>query len=164
MSDEFQRVQIAQEIMIEATREKVFSALLSDTKSWWGAPYISVENCTDISIEPKVGGKFFETWGKDEGRIWGHVTRIKRNECLEVTGPFCMSGAVHAVVCFELESKGSGTILKLTHEACGYISEASKSQYAFGWKDLLGTRLKSFVESGKKFGLGQDLPPNFSKK
>lgn len=164
MNQEFQRIQIAQEITIDAPKEKVFEALLNDTKSWWGAPYLSADNCTDIQIEAKVGGKFFETWGPSEGRIWGYVTQLKHNHFLEVTGPFCMTGAIHAVVCFEVEDRGSSTLVKLSHDACGYISEESKSQYAFGWKDLLGTRLKSLVESGIQYGLGKGLPPNFPNK
>ena len=100
MNEKFQRLQIVQEVMIESSPEKVFSALVNDTKSWWGLPYISDVNCTDITVETKVGGRFFETWGKNEGRIWGTVTQIRQGQLLEVTGPFCMPGVVHAMIRF----------------------------------------------------------------
>ena len=58
MQEEFKNIRIAQEISIEAAPSQVFAALVQDTASWWGAPYVSVENCTDIVVESEVGGKF----------------------------------------------------------------------------------------------------------
>ena len=75
-----------------------------------------------------------------------------------------MPGAVHATVRFELEKRAGATLVKLTHQACGYISDEAKSRYAFGWKDLLGTRLKALVETGKKYGVGHGLPDDFKTR
>jgi hypothetical protein len=85
------------------------------------------------------------------------VTAIKRNERLELTGPIGMSGAMHSVVTFNLEPKQEGevTTLKLSHQAIGQLSEDTQANYKAGWQDLLGKRLKSFVEKGERHGLKQ---------
>ncbi len=71
---------------------------------------------------------------------------------------FCMSGAVSGLVTFDLEPTGTGTRLKLAHLAVGEIDEASRASYGGGWKNLVATRLKTFVETGKRMGLGHGPP------
>jgi uncharacterized protein YndB with AHSA1/START domain len=154
---------IAQEVKINADHNRVFQALTTQVASWWGAPYLYSELAKDIVLELKLGGRFYEVWGEDDGALWGIVTQIKRNEWLEITGPIGMSGVVHGVLCYELKAQGAGTIVRLSHKAIGQISSKTRSGYSYGWKDLLGTRLKAFVETGKKYGVGCELPPNFPR-
>jgi hypothetical protein len=55
---------------------------------------------------------------------------------------------VQGVVSFELEAKENATVVKLSHRAIGEVNEKTQTGYASGWQDLLGTRLKAFVERG----------------
>ena len=64
-----------------------------------------------------------------------------------------MADAVHGRVCIEIEPKGTGCLLKLTHSAIGQISEETIKSYDAGWKDLLDRRLRAFVEAGSLLGL-----------
>jgi uncharacterized protein YndB with AHSA1/START domain len=146
------------EVKIKATPSRVFEALTTQVASWWGAPYLYSELAKDIVLEPKIGGKFCEVWGEDEGKLWGIVTQLRKNEWLEITGSIGMSGPVQGVLCYELKGVQGGTLLRLTHEAIGPISPRIRSGYASGWKDLLGTRLKAFLETGKKYGVDYELP------
>jgi uncharacterized protein YndB with AHSA1/START domain len=157
-------VDIAQEVKINADPGRVFEALTTQVASWWGAPYLYSELAKDLILEPRIGGRFYEVWGDDDGRLWGIVTQIRRNEWLEITGSIGMDGAVQGVMCYELKAQGGGTVLSLTHKAIGHITTKTRSGYAFGWKDLFGTRLKAFVETGKKYGVGCELPPGFPRR
>jgi hypothetical protein len=64
-----------------------------------------------------------------------------------------MSALAHGIVSFELEPRGKGTLLKLTHRAFGELTKETERNYTGGWTDLLGTRLKELVERGKRAGL-----------
>lgn len=147
-------IHIEQEVRIEAPPERVFQALTQDVAAWWGAPYLLNQAATDIVLEPQVGGRMYEVWGQDEGALWAVVTAIERNKRLTLSGPMGMSGAVSGVIGYALEPAGkSATTLKLTHSVIGEVSEETRKNYGGGWTDLLGTRLKQFVETGKRAGL-----------
>jgi uncharacterized protein YndB with AHSA1/START domain/DNA-binding transcriptional ArsR family regulator len=149
---------VEQEVTIEASPERVFDALTNELSAWWGAPYLVSQTAKSLILEPKIGGRFYEDWGDGQGAQWAMVTSIKRNERLELTGTIGMGGVVQGVVCFELEAKGNATVVKLSHRAIGEVNEESQAGYASGWQDLLGTRLKAFVEHGVRYGLGHEPP------
>jgi uncharacterized protein YndB with AHSA1/START domain len=146
-------IRIKQELTINATADKVFTALTKDTSFWWGAPYLIDDQLKGLVVEPKLGGKFYEDWGDNGGAIWGFVTQWKKNEIFEFTGKCGMGGSVNGVICFTLESKGGSTLLKLEHDAVGHITEKTQSGYSFGWNDLLEKRLKAYVEKGECLGI-----------
>jgi len=159
MVEDVRSIDITEQVMIKATPNRVYNAITNKIAAWWGAPYLYTRLAKDLVLEPKLGGKFYEVWGIGQGRLWGTVTQIKKNEWIEITGTIGMKGAVQGNICFALEAKGHSTLLTLTHHAIGQISEETRSGYVLGWKDLLGTRLKSFIEAGKKYGVGFDPPP-----
>ncbi len=151
-------IQIEQEVRIEASPSRVFEALTHDVAAWWGAPYLVNQQATDIILEPRVGGRMYEVWGQteggEEGALWAVVTAIERNKQLTLSGPMGMSGAVSGIITYALEPAGkSATTLKLTHRAIGEVTEETRQNYSGGWSDLLATRLKQFVETGKRAGL-----------
>ena len=151
-------MEIEQKIFIKATREKVFNSLITNVSHWWGRPYIINDKTTNIILEPKIGGLFYETWDNVQGYKWGEVTSLKTNEMIEITGPFGMPALNHAKVTFTLEDEKDGTNVLLSHQAMGPLDETNKTSYSGGWKDLIGTRLKRYVEEGKKMGLGHEPP------
>lgn len=144
---------IEQEVAIAAPPARVFDALTSDLAAWWGAPYLISEAASDIVLEPTLGGRMYEMWGADDGALWGTVTGIRRSELLELTGSIAMSSAVHGKIKYELEATEQGTRLRFSHRAIGDFDEGSTQDYSSGWNDLLATRLKAFVEDGKRLGL-----------
>ncbi len=146
-------IQIEQEVTINASPDRVFEALTNDISAWWGAPYLMIEAPQAVILEPKVGGRFYEMIGNGAGALHAIVTVIKKNELVELTGPMGMSGAVHGVVSLTLEPKGEATVVKLSHRAIGEINEETQANYGAGWQDLLGTRLKAFVETGQRSGV-----------
>ena len=47
----------------------------------------------------------------------------------------------HYTLWYAMEEHDGGTRLKLTHDAMGNLSDATRSGYTGGWDDLLNTRL-----------------------
>jgi DNA-binding transcriptional ArsR family regulator/uncharacterized protein YndB with AHSA1/START domain len=150
-------MQVEQEVTINAPAERVFEALTNDISPWWGAPYLITEAPQSIILEPKVGGRMYEESGVGEGALWAMVTAIKKNEHLELTGPIGMSGALHSIATINLEPKNEGeaTLVKFSHQAIGQLGEETQANYNAGWQDLLGVRLKAFVETGQRHGLNK---------
>jgi uncharacterized protein YndB with AHSA1/START domain len=147
------RIQVEQEVTINASPERVFDALTSQVSAWWGAPYLLTDAPQGIILEPEVGGRLYEVSGEGEGALWAMVTAIQKNRWLELTGPIGMSGAMHSVVSFALEPKGEATLVKLAHHAVGELGEDTEANYSAGWHDLVGVRLKAFAETGERQGL-----------
>ena len=159
MAEEIRSIDITEEVVIKAAPSRVFNAVTRKVAAWWGAPYLYTKLATDVILEPKLGGKFYEAWGTGQGRLWGIVTQIRKNEWIEITGTIGMKGAVQGIISFSLEPKEESTLVTLTHHAIGQITEDMKTGYSTGWKDLLG-RLKTFIETGKKHGVGHNKSPN----
>ena len=59
-----------------------------------------------------------------------------------------------------LEATDGGTQVTYNHSAMGRISEAQMENYDKGWQDLIGARLKAFVERSERMGLGHE--PNWA--
>lgn len=156
-AQELRSIQIEQEIRLAAPPERVYRALLGDITPWWGRPYVhAAHQVQSIEIEPRLGGHFRERWSEGEGAIWATVTRLKKNQQLMLAGPMAMPGAVHGVMNFLLEPDGDQTVLKFSHHAIGQIAEETAAGYDMGWKDLLGTRLRAWVENEQRLGLGHE--------
>jgi uncharacterized protein YndB with AHSA1/START domain len=158
MTEEIKSIDITEEVVIKAAPPRVFNAVTKEIAAWWGAPYLYTKLAKNVVLEPKLGGRVYEVWGTGQGRLWGTITQIRKNEWIEITGTIGMKGAVQGIVSFSLEPKGESTLVTLTHHAIGQIGDEIKSGYVTGWNDLLG-RLKAFIETGKKYGVGHIPPP-----
>jgi DNA-binding transcriptional ArsR family regulator/uncharacterized protein YndB with AHSA1/START domain len=147
-------VRIEMEVTIAAAPETVFEALTREVAAWWGQPYLH-EDATDLILEPRIGGRFYEVWGEDEGILWATVTSLRRPKELRLVGPLGMPEPTYGVVTFQLEPKHDATTVKLLHEAFGRIGEQIQASYEAGWKDLLDIRLRALVERGIRHGIDQ---------
>jgi uncharacterized protein YndB with AHSA1/START domain len=155
---EIKTIKIAHEITINAPKEKVFAAMINDVGDWWGAPFLCTSNPTALIVEPWVGGRFLEQGAsKEEGHLWAVVSAFIKNERIEFRGPMGMSEAVNGAISWELESKDSGTVVKTFHYAFGPLDDETEASYTWGWGELMGNRLKAFVEEEKRLGIKANL-------
>ncbi|PWU01559.1 MAG: hypothetical protein C5B53_02695 [Candidatus Melainabacteria bacterium] len=152
------RVQV--DLTIKGEPERVFTALTTGAAIWWGAPYLERKEATDLVLEPKIGGRFYERWAhlssEPIGALLGSVVAIDPPNLLRMHGSFGMTErAVLGVVSIELTPISSGTQVKFSHQATGDLDDELEVHYAHGWHDLLG-RLKFFVEEGEAEGVRFD--------
>ena len=152
-------LQIVQTLSINASREQVFEAITQHTSVWWGAPYQHTPGARRLILESKVGGRLYEDLGNEQGLLMGTVVFIKPPEALRITGPMFMAGPVQGTISFQLESKEAGTQLNFTHRVIGpadEVNEQFRTAYNQGWQDLIGVRLKNYVEQGTRYDLLSD--------
>jgi uncharacterized protein YndB with AHSA1/START domain len=141
------------------TPARVFEAITRNIQAWWGKPYLQSPNIKVLILEPMIGGRFYEDWRDGQGVLWATVTLLKQDRLVELTRPIAMSGVAHGIVRFELTEEGDATRVKLSHRAIGEVGKDDEAGYTTGWHDLVCVRLKAFVESGTRYGLGYEPPP-----
>lgn len=145
ISEPFEEILV--ETKIDAPRSAVWDALVRGLPKWWKAPYLVSETAKGMVLEPRIGGLLWEDWGGGEGVFFGQVTTLKKEERLEVTGCIALAGAVVCVVNISLaDDVDGGTVLSLSHRATGEVTKADSDDFAGGWGELIGVRLKAFAE------------------
>lgn len=144
-------IDISQEVAVSAKPPDVFRALTQEVAAWWGSPYLS-DRATDLSLDAELGGSFREIWGRAGGRVLATVTALEPGHLLELTGPFHL-GIVYGVAEFRIDVHPGGTKLSFTHRGIGQVGPEVAEAFAGGWADLLGTRLRGFVERGTRTGI-----------
>lgn len=135
---------IEQELVYEASRDKVWQALTAEIGSWWS--HHLVEDST-ITLEACMGGLFAEHWGEGEGAVYGEVRELRTGEKLRLCGNLGMSGAGTNDYVFVLSDDGDRTRLTLSHHSVGYADADIESNYTAGWKHLLDDDLRTWLKS-----------------
>jgi uncharacterized protein YndB with AHSA1/START domain len=148
-------VDVALDIAIAAPRSLVFAALTEDPGGWWGHPYLRSDT-TNLTLEPQLGGLFVESW-EGGGAVLASVTGWTAGRYLQLTGPFHL-GLALGVATFQLSDTDDGTSVQFSFRAIGAIEPQLIEQFAEGWTDLVGRRLKTLVETGKRLGVAPDPP------
>jgi uncharacterized protein YndB with AHSA1/START domain len=124
---------ITNEVRVRASRERVYDALCA-VGDWWPHRF---RDGASVEFEPRVGGRFFESWGGSDGALYGTVTTLVRPERITVTGPMGMTGPVVGQFTYELTPEltpdGEHTVLRCTHRAFGDISDETVAGYVTGW-------------------------------
>jgi len=87
------------------------------------------------------------------------VTGLSADNHLTMTGPFHLGLAV-GVAAFDLEEIADGTLLHFAFRAFGVIDPAKVEGMGRGWNELVGTRLKTLVETGTRMGIDGEGPAN----
>lgn len=144
---QFKAFEINQEITLNAAPERVWDALTVDIGQWW-AYHVGEEGST-ISLDARLGGRFEERWGNGDGSIWGEVIDLRKGERLRLKGSLGVTGAGINDYIYELEARGAGTILKLSHHGMGHRDPSTEKNYTEGWNDLLLRFLPAWLEKGK---------------
>jgi DNA-binding transcriptional ArsR family regulator/uncharacterized protein YndB with AHSA1/START domain len=153
-SDGALSIDLAQELVLAAPRAEVFAALTEGVAAWWGEPYLT-SNAVGLSLDARVGGSFVEEWEGGGGKQLAVVTALDPNTTLQLTGPFHL-GVVFGIVEFHLDDDRRGTRLAFSHRAIGAVSPDLADDFAAGWTELLGERLKAFVERGECHGIRKE--------
>jgi len=146
-------VDVALDVAIAAPRNLVFAALTEDPGGWWGHPYLRPD-ATGLTLEPRLGGLVVERWDGG-GAVVATVTGWTDGSFLQLTGPFHL-GLALGVATFRLSDSDDGTTVQFSFRAIGAIEPELVERFAEGWTELIGRRLKTLVETGKRLGVAPD--------
>ncbi len=65
------------ELTVHATQKRVWEALVNEATHWWPKSFYSSEKTKRFTIEPRLGGRVFEDFGRGEGFIWYTVNGVE---------------------------------------------------------------------------------------
>src|SRR5262249_18740403 len=150
-------IDVALDVTIAGTPQQVFAALTDDIGGWWGDPALD-SRALSVALDASLGGHFVEHWD-DGGQVMATVTGLSADDHLTMTGPFHLGVAV-GVATFDLQEIADGTLLHFAFRAFGVIDPAKVEGMGSGWKELVATRLKALVETGRRMGIDGDGPTN----
>jgi len=145
-SEQISSLKIQKEIFIEAPIDIAFESVLAqlgpESEMPDGKPF-------PFKIEAWPGGRWFRDLGNNTGHLWGHVQVIKPPKLLEIYGQMMMSYAATNHAQYKLESEGSGTRLKFTHQAIGLISADHREGLTKGFQFWL-ERMRDLAQGRSK--------------
>ena len=148
IQETMQTIEILREDFIAAPIEVVFETLLEQVgplnEKPDGEPF-------PFKLEAWPGGRWYRDLGDNAGHLWGHVQAIKRPQLLEICGPLFMSMPAVSNLQYRLTSEGSGTRLKFSHRAAGWLPENVRDgvNVGEGWKNILN-RVREVAERKHK--------------
>lgn len=143
------RFAIRMEFTYSVPPARIWKAITEELQAWWGPPYLLVDSeLTELILEPRLGGRLYEKWGGSDGGIWGEVTSIRHDHWLEIRGQMGLRAPAVAIVCFEIDPVDAGCLLKFSHVATGGADSQAEAAFTKGWKELLGDRLRRWLEQG----------------
>lgn len=138
------------QVIIEAARPRVWKALVAETSRWWPRSFLALPDSRRFVIEPRLGGRVYETSGKGAGAVWYTVSAVVPPSLLAMVGhlapPF--GGPSVSMPRFTLEEDGTRrTIVRLGDAMLGRIDESTRACCEDGWRTLLEKHLKAHVEA-----------------
>src|SRR3954451_4799343 len=103
-------------VPMAAKRDRVWRALVRETKAWWPRAFYTNERAKALKIEPKLGGRMFEDWGRGDGLIWYSVIGVEDRHSLDLAGhmTFAFGGPATTLLRLEIEDRGKESILNVT--------------------------------------------------
>jgi hypothetical protein len=138
----FQVPPVEKSVLLPCAPARAFEAFTAEIAQWWPLATHSIgqEKATRVTIEPRVGGRVYETAADGAEHDWGRV--------LEWTPPrrFAMTwhpgrGADTAQILeLDFAAEGAGTRVRLTHrgwETLGDKARAVRDNYESGWASIL---------------------------
>ena len=151
MPAEFNVVQIEQSYEIEAKIARVWEALVKQTPKWWPRDFCTNPRARAFVIEPKVGGRAYEDWGKGEGQQWYQVIGVEGPRYLCMLGQLSarFGGPATTMLTLRLSEESGKTQLCLSDSTFGQVSDSMKQSTDNGWR-VLFEGFKNFVEGVKK--------------
>ena len=138
-----QNIIIFKELSFKLKKEKVWSALTDEKElsKWWNK---------GVRLEPKVGGEFYEPWGKDQ-LATGKVIGVEPHKRIQFSWKEKYFKTSENTICmFILSENKNGTTLQVHHT--GWESFKDQQQranlvngFTKGWDLVLG-KLKNYLE------------------
>jgi uncharacterized protein YndB with AHSA1/START domain len=138
---------ITQEILVRASLEKTFAAMLEQL-----GPRNQKEDGEPMpmKIEPWPGGRWFRDLGGNNGHFWANVQAIKRPTLLEFWGPLFASFPFVSNVQYRLKEAEGGTLITFRHTAVGLLPDDYREGVPKGWA-AMNERVRKRAEDPTPF-------------
>ena len=142
--------EIKLEVTIEATPERVWQALTSETDRWWLPDFRMVPEPRRLVFEAHAGGRVYEESDGGAALLWFTVLAIEPRVSLQLCGHIVppWGGPAVSYLRIQLERQDDDTTrFTMTDTILGHVTSDCGTSIDEGWRQLFGDGLKKHVES-----------------
>ena len=141
-------------VVVNKSADDAFRAFTAEMIKWWPKDYgIGGSPLTDLVIEPRVGGRYYECGENSVETPWGEVRRWEPGKRVvlawRINAQFAYEPALDTEVDVRFVDQAGGCCVSFEHrglEALGEAAEAARASLNNGWGMLLG-RFKEHTET-----------------
>jgi uncharacterized protein YndB with AHSA1/START domain len=139
-------VPIQHTVVINKSANHAFRAFTAEMIKWWPKDYgIGGSPLTDLVIEPRVGGHYYERGENGVDTPWGEVRHWEQGKRVvlawRINAQFAYEPALNTEVEVRFVDQAGGCRVSFEHrglEAMGEAAEAARASLNNGWEMLLG--------------------------
>lgn len=133
---------VEKSVLVRCSPSRAFAAFTAEIAQWWPMQTHSVAQAQtrSVAIEPRVGGRIYETAADGTESDWGRVLAWSPPGGFSMTWHPGRSADPHTVVELSFAAEGEATRVRLVHrgwEALGDSAQASRDDYDGGWDVVL---------------------------
>ena len=152
MNDEvaaFRVPPVEKSILVPCAPERAFQAFTAEIAQWWPLSTHSVgqAKASSVAIEPRIGGRVFETQQDGTQCDWGQVLAWSPPDGFTMTWHPGRAAATHQVVELRFVAEGGATRVTLLHrgwESLGAEAVKARESYDGGWTGVFAGRYADF--------------------
>ncbi len=139
---------VRKRITVRCTPDQAFDLFTAGIARWWplATHSVGLEDAANCAIEPRVGGRLFETDKAGSERQWGEVLVWEPPRRLVFTWHPGRAAETAQTVEVTFTGEGDVTVLRLEHRdwhRAGDHAEAVRNQYDQGWRAVLDSYIGS---------------------
>ena len=138
------------ELPIAAPPARVWRAIVEETSRWFRQEFHSVADPSGFVVEPRAGGRIYETSRSGAEVLWGTVVAVDLGKSLDAVRhfPAAFGLPLTSIWHLGLEPQGEATLLRLSDSLIGRVSEETIAEFREGWRPIFADGLKPYVEDG----------------
>lgn len=152
MSDEataFPVPPVEQSVLVACAPARAFQAFTAEIGQWWPLATHSVaqEQARNVTIEPGLGGRVFETDAAGGQSNWGKVLEWAPPHRFAMSWHPGRAAATGQMVELDFTVEGNGTRVTLRHrgwESLGAEAGKIRDSYNSGWDSVFASRYADF--------------------
>lgn len=135
------------EVELPAPSDHVFQALTDEIDGWWSYRIVADSH---MLLEPRIGGRFLESFKDGGGALYATVTYFRPGEEIRLNGSMGLSqeGANHVIQIALRPLSAVSTRLTFTQRFFGQVDTLTMDTFKRSWVELLTQHLRAFVQSG----------------
>ena len=141
---------VEKSVLVRCDPARAFQAFTAEIGQWWPLQMFSVSQgkARATIIEPREGGRVYETAEDGSTHDWGRVLSWSPPSCFSMGWHPRRLPDAHTVVELSFVLEGDGTRVRLVHrgwETLGKNAEQSRRNYERGWDKVLGQAFAAYL-------------------
>jgi uncharacterized protein YndB with AHSA1/START domain len=138
---------VRKEIVVRCSIGRAFEVFTAGIDSWWPreSHSVSTSDCVAVALEPRAGGRVFETARDGSEHEWGRVTTWEPPSLLAFTWHPGRDASTAGEVIVRFAAIDAGTRVTLEHRGFEKMDDphGAFESYTTGWGLVVGERYRA---------------------